>query len=278
MNILLNALTAAAAGLGIYICWKLVLSLLMEVPAYTSVLLINVFTNKVRACGSGLRLIWPWEKTVDDSQVKMTTVSHSFSNEFETQNESVVSLKIAFDLIPDEKHLIEHRRFDSATRLNGVTERIKAILTKEVRKLKNRDEVMDNYKALADEIKKRFEEAVSEDGKRLEEYYGVNLKNLVISNTDLPPALKEAATAKEVMEKTNQTRGLEMTKLKQMARTLVKESEAKSTPMPFEKAMEIVQLQFGKGNVSKDIKIFGLDRGTLEVAKAIAEGVLGGKR
>src|SRR3989344_4628703 len=274
MNILTGALTVLAIGLAIYIGWKLVLSLLMEVPAYASVLVMNIFNSRVRACGSGLRLILPWEKKVENSEAKMEISSHSFTNDFETQDEVVVSLKIVFDVMPDERHLLEFRRFDFATRLSGITERITSILTIEIRKLKDRDAVMDSYKALAEEVKKRFEEAFSEDGKRLEEYYGVNLKKLVISSTDLPPALKEAATAKEVMEKTNQTRGLEMAKLKLMAAALVKESEKQGSSMPFEKAMEIVQLQFGKGNVQKNIHVMGLDRGTQELLKTAVETVM----
>ena len=215
---------------------------------------------------------------MENSEAKMEISSHSFTNDFETQDEVVVSLKIVFDVMPDERHLLEFRRFDFATRLSGITERITSILTIEIRKLKDRDAVMDSYKALAEEVKKRFEEAFSEDGKRLEEYYGVNLKKLVISSTDLPPALKEAATAKEVMEKTNQTRGLEMTKLKQMARSLVLEAKKHGSELPYAIAMEIVQLQFGKGNVTKNIHNLGLDRGTLDVVKSVMEGWLSGKR
>lgn len=273
MNLITEGLAVFAVGLGIYICWKLVLSLFMEVPAYTSVLVLNRFTDKVRACQSGWRLIWPWEKMVEKSETKMEISSRSFENDFETSDEVVVSLKIAFDVIPDKRHLLEFRRFEGLTRLNGITEKIKAILSAEIRKFQGRDAVMDNLEGLAQRIKERFETAESEDRKLLEEYYGVNLKKLIISDVDLPAALKEAATAKEVMEKTNQTRQMEMAKLKQMAAALVKESEKRGSPMPLEKAMEIVQLQFGK-NVQKNVHILGLDRGTQELLKTAVETVM----
>jgi hypothetical protein len=274
MNLIAEGLAVFAVGLGIYIGWKLTLSVLMLVPAYTSVLVTNIFTDKTRACGSGLRLILPWEKKVENSETKMEISSHIFRNDFETQDEAVIPLEIAFDVIPDQRHLLEFRRFDSATRLNGIKERIEAILSVEIRKLRNRDEVMDSLIKLADTVKQRFEEAESEDRKLLEEYYGVNLKKLMISDVDLPAALKEAATRKEVMEKDNQTRQMEMAKLKQMAVALVKESEKRGSLMPFEKAMEIVQLQFGKGNVTKNVHIVGVDRGTQELLKTAVETVL----
>lgn len=272
METLLTVLTILAVGLGIWLC-------LMIVPPYTSVLVTNVFGGSVRPCGSGLQKILPWEEVVAGSEVSMEISNYSFTSDFETKDEVPVSLKTAFDLLPDERYLVEYRRFNAATRITGITERIRAILTQEIRKLKDRDEVMDDFQKLTAEVKRRFEETVSdEDGKPLEQYYGIDLKKLMISDGDLPAALKEATARKEVMAKDNETRQMEMTKFKQMAAAVIAESVKRGSPMSFEKAMEFIQLQFGKGNVQKNITLFGLDSGTQEAVKEVLREVLNARR
>ena len=60
--------------------------------------------------------------------------------------------------------------------------------------------------------------------------------------------------------------------VKKMARELVVESEKRGSVMSYEKALEVIQVQLGK--VSKDIKIFGLDRGTQDAVDMIMRGVM----
>ena len=130
---------------------------------------------------------------------------------------------------------------------------------------------MDNMKKIGEDAKKIFEETLSENGERLEIYYGTNLAALVVADVELPKELRDAKTRQEAVKKENETRKLEMRNLKQMAADLVSEGfKRTNVKMPFEKAMEIIQLQFGKGNIQKDIKVFGLDKNTLEVFEKIA--------
>lgn len=251
-------------GLGIWSC-------LMMVAPYTSILVTNVFSGSLRYCTSGLQWIWPWERIVTNSKVAMEVSNYTFQKDFRTKDEVVVSLKITFDMEPDEKHLLEYRRFDAKTRLNGIIERIAGALTIEIRKLKDREEVMDNLLRLAAEIRLSFERLSSNNS---ESYYGIRLKNLMVYEVDLPSELKDAATQREVMQKINFTRQLEMEKLNQLAGTLVEESEKRGSIITFEKAVEILQLQFNQKNVRKDIHAFQLDKGVQEALRTVLQKVL----
>ena len=252
-------------------------SVFMNIPAYTGVLVINTLTGSLRSCGPGLQLIWPWEQIVANSETELKKQSHNFENDFETKDKSTLSLKISFDFSPLESHLEEYQRFNSADRLAGITERLKSILAIIIHEYEDRGSVMEKQDVISKEAKNRFEKALSEDGRPLQEYYGVNLKALVIADVGLPQLLKDAQTQREATVKQNETRELEMKKLKEMARALVNESKKAGAgkEMPFEKAMEIIQLQFGK-NVEKKIHLYGLDRGTqlalVEIIKEVFHG------
>ena len=245
---------------------------LMTVPAYTGVVIINKLTGSLRSCGAGLRLLFPWE-TIADSGISLKKNSHAFDADFETKDESTISLRISFDEMANEHHLVEFQAFALKDRINGITERIKSILSIEIRKLKNRDAVIDTLKNLAEEAKKNFEEMLSEKSRPLEEYYGTNLKVLTIADVALPQALKDAQVEKEAIVKRNETRQLEMTKMKQMARALVKES---GDSMPLQTALEVIQVQFEK--IEKKIQIFGVEKGTQQALTDILKEVINARK
>ncbi|MBI4992443.1 MAG: hypothetical protein HZB99_04470 [Candidatus Harrisonbacteria bacterium] len=247
-----------------------VVSTLMQVPAYTAVLLENRISGSVRSIGPGIHFIFPWEKIVPNSETVIKKSSHLFPADFETKNHKVISLKVAFDLIPDVNNLRGYIAFDERTRIAGITERIKSILSNLIREMKDREEVMAKFKEIGPRVKDIFEQTLSEDGKRLEYYYGIDLKVLMIPDVELPKELKEASIRQEATKKDNETRKLEMTNMKKMAMDLVK---ASGGTMPLEVAMEIMQLQFGKGNVKKELHRFGLDRGTQEMVLKFLEKI-----
>lgn len=242
---------------------------LVLIPPYKGVVVMNILDGSLRSFGSGLRILLPWENIEENSETSLKKNTHSFEAEFKTKDESPIPLKVSFDVIPYAAYLVRYREFDEGTRIAGIKSRLQAILTILVRKKENRDHVMDNVEELAKELKKKFEESVSEDDILLEIYYGVNLKAVMISGMGLPEALKEMAVKQEVTEKENERRKSEMATLKRIARDLVRESK---NEMPFQNAMEIVQLQFGK-DVKKNIQIYGLDRGTQKTLEDISKNL-----
>lgn len=236
------------------------------VPEYTGIVILNRFTGKMRSRGSGLRWLLPWEKIVRITSLEKKT--HSFEATFEAKDESPITLRTNIDEVAHDLHLVDYLSFNDEDRIKSIIERLKSILTIEIRKKKNRDEVMDNLGLIAKTAKETFENALSESGRPLQEYYGVNLKALVIADKDLPKALQDAQVEREAMEKKNETRALEMKTLKKLASEFVKEAERRGEKMSFENALTAVQLQFGD-NVKKEIRLYGIEKGTLMGIKEV---------
>jgi len=173
-----------------------------------------------------------------------------------------MSLKIAFDTIPDPDNLRSYVAFDEKTRIVGITERLKSILGIMIHEMEDRKEVMAKLKEIGPNTKDIFEKTTSEDGKKLEYYYGIDLKALMIADVELPKELKEATARQEAVKKENDTKQMQIDKIKELARGLVVESKNK---LPFEVALEFIQMEFGKGNVKKEIHKYDLGRGTQEI-------------
>ena len=246
---------------------------IMLIDAYTGALVANRFTGTMRPVGPGWHIIWIWEKIVNESETTLKESAYIFESDFETQDEATITLRIAFKLVPITDYLTEYQRFNSEDRLSDIKERIRSILSIKVRKLKNRDAVMDSLKPLGKFTKKCFEKMFSENGKSIEQHYGTNLSSLMISDAALPQELKDAATRREAQEKENETRQMEMDKIRQMAKDLVKESDG---TMMYEDALRRIQVQLGK--VEDKNETFGLDKGTQELIKAaIKEAFCGNK-
>ena len=252
----------------IALCVSLVFYCLASVEAYTGVLIINRITGTMRSVGPGWHFIGPWEKVVGESETPLKKINQVFVSIFQTQDEAAVSLNISFDLMPLETHLVEFRGFDSEGRISAIKERICSILSVDVRKLKNRDAAMNQLKALGESAKKIFEESVSENGKLIEQYYGMNLAALMISLAPLPDILRDAATKKEAQEKENEARKMEMDNIKKMAKELVAASKGS---LPFEEALRRIQIQLGK--VKDENKTYGLNKGTQEIIVAALKEV-----
>lgn len=204
---------------------------------------------------------------------------------------TVISLNVRFELIPHKDRLEEYRSFDSDERVKGMEDRLRFILNRVMlEKCHNRAEFLNKNKIgeIADMTKKAFKEekikidkdkdkkhkkvtdvAVkreekSEDDEKIEitldHYYGVELTAVIIADPDFPKELKDAANMREAQEQENERREFELKNLEEISASLVKASVDSGSKMPYEKALETTQIQLGK--VKKDVKIFGLDRGT----------------
>ena len=207
------------------------------ISAYTGVVMINPLirdkTKNLRSCGPGLRIKWPWEEIVEDGQISLKKSPIFFEGDFETKDKSTIPLKIAFDVIPHEDYLTEYMKFNFTTICAAIQERLRSILSVLIHDRPDRETIMGSIKELAAAAEQTFHALQSEDGHHLEEYYGTNLKALMIADVALPKELKDAQTRREVVLKENEIRKLEMENLKKMAGTLVQESEKKGHKKPF---------------------------------------------
>lgn len=247
----------------------LILCCLMAVPAYTGAIIVNRLSGSLRSVGPGVEILFPWEKIVSGILLKKN--SCNFESDFETQDKATISLKISFDTEPLPTKLTNYERFDAESRMNGIKERIRSILSAKIyTSYPDRGTVMKSLKELATEAKKEFEESLTEKGDvRIEEYYGTNLASLMIADVALPQILKDAAAEKEAQEKRNEARKSEMGTIKEMAKDLVSESGG---TMMYEDAIRRIQVQLGK--VKDENKTFGLDKGTQQLIKDAITGVM----
>lgn len=246
----------------------LILCCFAAVPAYTGANIINRVSGSLRSVGPGIGILWPWEKIVSGIPLKKN--SCSFESDFETQDKATLSLKISFDTEPLRTKLMNYERFDTESRMNGIKERIRSILSAIIYSYPDRGAVMSDLKELAAKAKKEFENSMTELGdERIEEYYGTNLVSLMIADVALPQILKDAAAQKEAQEKQNEARRSEMDMIKQMAKELVAESGG---TMMYEDAIRRIQVQLGK--VKDENKTFGLDKGTQQLIKDAIKGVM----
>ena len=247
---------------------------LFAVFIFFSFLVVDPFTGKiitrfgkmVRSVGPGLRWLWPWERVEFSISLQKRVVN--FKGEFETDAEEPVDLEIMYEYVPDSRRLMQFQSFDQ-TKIEGLlTERVRSVLQAIVRTKKNRDEVMNHLRDIAAGAKIDFEAATAENGDLLQEYYGINLQAITISDPKLPEKLKEAAVAKEVQEKENERRAMEMAKIKSMADALVRSSKKLGKELSYEDALNIVLITLGK--VKKDVKDFGLEA-AVKILKPILE-------
>lgn len=287
----MNWLTAV--GVVVLLIWFVREYMLVFVNANTALVLINCFGN-IRKLHPGLNFKRPWlfEKPVDNPLngiVYMVAIPETFDGVFETKDKSTVKLSIAFIRTPVFECLEQYIKIKDDRRLGGITERIRAITTIVIHDYDDRSKVMGEIAKISEEINDQFDNERSEKtdtvvSLELEKYFGEHVQQIIVADAELPPEIIAAQTKNEaqVMEnKTkilaqsaeNEARKLEMENIKKMAKALVVESEKQGSKISFEKATEVIQVQLGK--VKKDIKIFGLDRGTQDAVDKIIKGVMG---
>lgn len=250
----------------------LILCCFVTIPAYTGAIIVNRVSGSLRSVGPGVGILWPWEKIVNGSETPLKTIPCKLDekeSKFQTKDEANISLIVGFNANPIAEHLVEYKRFSEAERLNGIRGKLRSILSIEIRKLADRDTVMDNLEAIIISAQKTYQTSVSEKEILFEHYYGTNIDALTIAFAPLPEELQKAEDEKEAQEKRNEMRKSEMDMIKQMAKELVSESGG---TMMYEDAMRRIQVQLGK--VKDENKTFGLDKGTQQLIKDAIKGVM----
>lgn len=230
------------------------------VPPFTGAIVVRM-GKPIRSIGPGTNFIFrpiEWigecislkEKVIDD---KMTA---------ETEDEEVVSIDYSIEYAPYLPALITFLGFTKDQVESAIKQRVKSLLSIAVRKRKDRDAVYDQISYVAQEVQTEFLQTFSNQ-------YGVYLR-FMIDDPELPKELAEAEVKREIQEKENERREIEMVKMRELAKAMVEDSKLSGKPMTFEKALEKVQIQFKI--VPEERKIFGLDSDT----NAAIGGVLGG--
>lgn len=226
---------------------------------YTASLAMNVLDGTQRPLGPGLQVISPLEK-ITKSGISLKDQVHTWEEDFETDDESTIRVRVTIIEAAIFELLSAHQSFDGDSRINGIKEKVNKFLNNLIRKMEDRNAVMDSLEELGIRAKTRFEKAQTEDGVSLQQYFGTNLRSVALSGTELPEELRKAQTEKEAVEKRNETRQLGIKKLKELARMLVKEARDEEMDLTFKEALDAVQIEEGK--TKKEIKIFGIEAGS----------------
>ncbi len=188
-----------------------------------------------------------------------------------------MKMTVMFIRTPVLDYLDKYIKITDSERKSGIVETVRSILSILIYEYEDRSAVMKDLENIGKKLEERFEKARSEEAEgesslNLERYYGENVQQFRIADTELSPELTAATARKEAQMKESETRRIEMDNINEMAKKLVIESEERGSKMSFETAVQVIQIQLGK--IKKDIKVFGLDRGTQDVVDKIVKGVM----
>ncbi len=180
-------------------CW-------MKVEPYQGVV-IAILGVPWRSCGSGPKFLFrpfgiPIESVVREAKIERFVFSFDMNADtYNAGDRDVVPVTVAVNGETKADALISYFKFegDPKKREEGLTDRIKGIVTIEVFKYKSRDEVYGNVKRLGKDITKAFRER-DKDEMDLQEYFGVTIDEIAISNIELTDELKQAQDDKEVAQ------------------------------------------------------------------------------
>ena len=250
------------------------------VNANTALVLIN-WDGKIRVIRPGLGFKMPWllERPVDNPKggvIPIRAIPETFEGIYETKDKTPIKITTAFIRTPVVDYLDQYIKIEDSKRLKGITERVRAILSILIHEYEDRSALMKNLDAIAKEMEKRFENANSEDKDaedylKLEKYFGENVQQFAISDTELSSELAAATAKKEAQAKENETRKLEMDNIRAMAKELVSDSQGGPNPMSTKDAMKEVKIILGKSKENINVMDFG--PGVETVAGGLAGGL-----
>ncbi len=247
------------------------------VNANTALVLIN-WDGKIRVIGPGLGFKIPWllEKPVDNPKggvVPLRAIPETFDGVYETKDKTPIKITAAFIRTPVVDYLEQYIKIDDSKRLKGITERVRAILSILIHEYEDRSAVMKNLDNIAKEMEDRFEKAKSEvtptdASLNLEKYFGENVQQFAISDTELSPELAAATARKEAQAKENETQKLVVDNIRKMTQEIVNDSNG---AISHKEAMDSILVIQEKA--TRETKVFDLGPGAQKVAEGMAGGM-----
>src|SRR3989344_9259384 len=176
------------------------------IPPYTAAIVVRM-GNPKRSIGPGTHCVfWPLEWIGEAHPLKERIIDDKMLTE--TADEEVVPLDFSIEYSPLLSALVTFLGFNQEQIESAIKQRVKSLLSIAVRKRKDRDEVYDNLKVIAQEVQDEFQRSFSAQ-------YGIRLRFL-IDDPELPAKLAEAEVEREIQEKTNEKRKLDLASLKKL--------------------------------------------------------------
>lgn len=236
----------------------------------TKVLFMNIFTGGTREVGPGLVVPWPWERIATVNGVKIHSIQKralTVKIKVEAQNKQSLTLDFLIDLrIAD---LVRYLDFSEEDLKESITEHAESFATDISRQCADLDEIYEKVRSndLEARVLSGFKELMPFSRRTVEAYHGVAVDSVIISDVKLPEDVEKAALEKEVAKKRAEAQLQEMLGVKRMAQLMVAQAKRNGREISLDKAIELVQQQFGK--VEKSVEEFGLSPETLATIKEV---------
>lgn len=235
------------------------------IPPYMAAIVARM-GKPVRSIGAGTHFVlWPLEWLEAVTSLKTKVIDEKMVAE--TDSEEVVPLDFSIEYAPLAHLLIQFLSYSQEEVVNAIKQRVASLVSVAVRKRKDRDETLNQISAIAKEVQDEFSGQFSN-------LYGVRVRFL-IDDPELPPKLVEKEVEREMQEKENERRKLDVMNLKRVAAILVKEAEKRGEKLSFDAALKRVQVQLGI--VKEQHQFYGVDGQSLGVVRDILSMIFGGK-
>lgn len=251
----------------------------VRVKENTALVLVDLH-GKLRIVppGLGFKRVWFLEEPAENPKggvVPIRAIPEKFEGVFEAKDKTPMKITVAFIRTPVVAHLDQYIKITDDKRRSGIIERVRGILSILIHEYENRSAVMGKLDEIAKEMESRFEKARSEDnsgndnGLNLERYFGENVQQFLISDTELSPELAAATARREAQVKENETDKLVVDNIRKMAKEIVEDSQGSITPKEAMDSVLVIQEK-----ATRETKVIDLGPGAQKVAEGLA-GVAG---
>lgn len=208
-----------------------------------------------RSKGAGPGFIWrpfgiPLERVV--REVKIERIPLSFLASLNAKNRDTVPGEIGMHYEIDFSCLLNYFKMDPKKREEAIKKKVIEMANVATYKRKDRDKVFKDFEKIGKEVTAAFRKE-SEDGMSLEEYFGIKLVSIFLSDIEPPKAVVEAEQQKEIEEERRAAARIKADSIKERA-----EDRMKLDPkLSLQKAIE--QIHIEDGIVTKKINEIGVD-------------------
>lgn len=241
-----------------------------QIPEYTGAIVVR-FGKPVRSRGPGLSFVfWPIEWIGEAVSLKEQNLDGKMTAE--AKNEDAVPLDYSIEYRPIAHNLVQFLSFEQSKLADAIKQRVKSLLSIEVGKRKDWDDVLEHIKDIAEAVQRGFNSSYGNQ-------YAVHLR-FMVDDPELSPELAKAADLKKAQEKENERRGIEQKKMMALARSMIKEEERHGRKISLQEAMDHLKVQFKivtkqqNESTNKNTNEAGLNGATLGAIKDIATTVI----
>ncbi len=246
---------------------------IVNVQPTTAVLIVNAFNGK-REARSGWRLVFrpfEWLGEINGATVfSLQKQALTFKLDVEAMNKEAVSLEGV--IVYQNADLVRRLDFTDEDFKTSILGKVKGLASERSHLCKNNEEIRASIQLIQDRIDDGFRERMKDEDVTIEEYHGISVASVVISDPEYPQALKDAAVEGDIAKKRAEARRQEIMGVKRAAQLMVAQSKRNGHEMTLERAIEIVQQQEGK--ISKSVDVFGFTPETNKMIEKVPSAAI----